>query len=76
MDINGNSVTGSTDGTSDSPCWDNGNIYTHSANVTPLVTGNGTYTLSGYATGVAGGGDPWSTTQVAPLMEGASPRSH
>jgi hypothetical protein len=72
MSINGNSVTGSTNGTDGSPCWENGNIYTHSADVTPFVTGNGTYSLSGYQTGNTGGGDPWDTSEVAPLMEGAS----
>lgn len=71
MAINGNNVTGSTDGTDVSPCWGNGNIYTHSANVTPFVTGNGTYTLSGYQTGTTGGGDPWASS-TAPMMEGAS----
>jgi hypothetical protein len=71
IDINGNNVTGSTVGTDASPCWGNGSIYTHSANVTPFVTGNGSYTLSGYPTGATGGSDPWSTA-VAPLMEGAS----
>ncbi len=72
MDINGTSVTGSTDGTDVSPCWGNGNIYTHSANVTSLVNGNGTYSLAGYATGATGGGNPWGAGAVAPLMEGAS----
>lgn len=71
ININGTGVNGSTDGTDASPCWGEGNIYTHSADVTSVVKGNGTYTLSGYATGTADGNDPWSAA-VAPMMEGAS----
>ena len=44
------------------PCW-NGvtNGYAYRADVTPLVTGNGNYALSGFASGVTNGADPFTT---------------
>jgi hypothetical protein len=72
MTINGHGVVGSLNGTDVSPCWPPPTIYTYSANVTPFVTGNGTYTLSGYPTGLTGGQDPFVNPDAKPLIEGAS----
>ena len=74
MMVNGHSVTASLDGTDLTPCWPAPTIYIYSANVTPFVTGNGAYTLSGYPTGLTGGQDPWGSGNgnANPLMEGAS----
>jgi hypothetical protein len=62
MKINGNGTTSSLDGQDLSPCWpepgSSQTIFSYSANVTPFVNGNGTYTLSGYPTGLTGGQDP------------------
>jgi hypothetical protein len=75
--IDGHSLSGTTDGTDASPCWPNAatpgySIYSRSAEVTAFVTGNGSYTLSGYPTGDTSGTDPFTTTAAAPYMEGAS----
>jgi PKD domain len=77
MMINGHSVAGNLDATDVSPCWplvSPPTIYSFSANVTPFVTGNGAYTLSGYPTGLTGGQDPWASGNdtAYPLIEGAS----
>ncbi|MGA8925633.1 MAG: hypothetical protein WB462_05380, partial [Solirubrobacterales bacterium] len=76
MLIDGHSTTSQLDGTDLSPCWpapgSPWNVFAYSANVTPFVTGNGTYTLSGYPTGLTGGQDPWANNDANPLMEGAS----
>ncbi len=74
MMINGHSAAGHLDGTDRSPCWPPPTIYTYSANVTAFVAGNGTYTLSGYPTGLTGGQDPWGSGNdtANPLIEGAS----
>jgi hypothetical protein len=74
MMINGHSAAAHLDGTDVSPCWPPPTIYTYSANVTAFITGNGTYTLSGYPTGLTGGQDPWGSGNgnANPLIEGAS----
>jgi hypothetical protein len=74
MMIDGHSASGHFDGTDRTPCWPPPTIYTYSANVTPFVAGNGTYTLSGYPTGLTGGEDPWGSGNgnAKPLIEGAS----
>jgi hypothetical protein len=60
LNLNGTPVTGALIGSGPDTCWGRTNSFTFRADVTPLVTGNGTYTL----TGVAGGGSI--------LQEGAS----
>jgi hypothetical protein len=76
MMINGNGTTSHLDGQDVSPCWpapgSSQTIFSYSANVTPFVNGNGTYTLSGYPTGLTGGQDPWANMNANPFMEGAS----
>ena len=76
MMIDGHGTASHLDGTSLSPCWPSAgstqSIFDYSANVTPFVHGNGSYTLSGYPTGVTDGSNPWSHMNNNPFMEGAS----
>jgi hypothetical protein len=51
LNINGQPVIGSLIGSGPDTCWGRSNSFTFRADVTPLVTGNGTYTLSDFATG-------------------------
>jgi hypothetical protein len=51
MNVNGNPVTGTLIGSGPDTCWGRTNSFTFRADVTPLVSGNGTYTLTGFATG-------------------------
>lgn len=66
--FNGVPITGALVGQDDDPCWDMAGAtttFSYRADVTGLVlpTVNGAYTLSGFATGIAGG---------LPIDEGAS----
>jgi hypothetical protein len=76
MMIDGHSTASHLDGTSVSPCWpgpgSTQSIFDYSADVTPFVSGNGSYTLSGYPTGVTDGSNPWAHMNDNPFMEGAS----
>ncbi len=51
LSLNGTPVSGSLIGAGPDTCWGRSNSFTFRADVTPLVTGNGTYTLTGVATG-------------------------
>jgi hypothetical protein len=51
LKLNGNAVTGSLIGAGPDTCWGRQNSFTFRADVTPLVTGNGTYTITDFATG-------------------------
>lgn len=69
----GVTVSGTKVGSGSAPCWSNVTTgYAYRANVTRQVTGNGNYALSGFASGRTNGADPWSTTTIPPLAEGAS----
>jgi hypothetical protein len=69
----GVSITGTKIGSGGTPCWGSTTSgYAYRANVTAKVTGNGSYALSGFASGVTSGADPFTTAQVPPLAEGAS----
>jgi RHS repeat-associated protein len=75
--FDGASITGSPIGTGSSPCWPNfGETgyfnYAFQANVTSLVTGNGSYDLSGFASGATNGEDPFQVGSPFPELEGAS----
>jgi hypothetical protein len=70
--VNGNSVTGTEWASGASPCWPVSSNFSYEANVTSLVTGNGSYHLAGFATGQSDGADPWNTGSTPPLLEGAS----
>jgi hypothetical protein len=72
MIINGHSTASSLLSSDVSPCWPPPSIFTYRANVTPFVNGNGTYTLSGYPTGLTGGQDPWTNMNAAPEIDGAT----
>ena len=70
----GSAITGTKVGSGASPC---GNAavttgYAYRATVTTMVTGNGSYALSGFASGTTSGADPFTTAAVPPLTEGAS----
>ena len=75
MAIDGSSVTPSLDGMDTSPCWppdSSQTIFMRSANVTPFVNGNGSYTISGYPTGLSAGENPFANPNANPFMEGAT----
>jgi YVTN family beta-propeller protein len=68
-------VTGTLSASGGNPCWDGYGIsgnYAYEADVTGLVTGNGSYKLTGFASSVTDGTDPWSIFEPPPLLEGAS----
>lgn len=70
--INGTAITGTAWATGASPCWPVGNNFSYEADVTSLVTGNGSYNLSGFASGQSDGADPWNVGSTPPLLEGAT----
>jgi hypothetical protein len=51
--LNGKPVAGSLLGSGPDTCWGRTNSFTFRAEVTPLVAGNGTYTIGGIPTGAA-----------------------
>jgi hypothetical protein len=70
--FNGSQITGTAWATGGDPCWGNSANFSYEADVTSLVTGNGSYDLSGFASGETDGADPWNVGTVAPMLEGAS----
>lgn len=70
--LDGTPIVGSPMGSGASPCWPTNANYSFYADVTSLVGGNGSYTLSGFASGGTDGSDPWSFGSPAPEAEGAS----
>ena len=77
--INGAAITGTKVASSQSPCWPDayGNyppIWSYRADVKSKVNKavNGTYSLSGFASGLTNGADPWVAPVTLPLLEGAS----
>jgi hypothetical protein len=76
--FNGTAITGTTVATGSSPCWpsfagESGYAnFSYEANVTSLVTGNGSYTLAGFASGSTAGEDPFTVDSPFPEFEGAS----
>ena len=70
--FNGRTITGTALGSDVSPCWPAPNNYGYVADVTNLVSGNGSYSISGFASGVTNGQDPWNSGSPAPEAEGAS----
>jgi hypothetical protein len=68
-------VNGTVLGTAASPCWSGNTITVFKGNVPlSIANGNGSYQISLLpgASGSTAGGDPWLTTPVLPLFEGAS----
>ncbi|MGA7410000.1 MAG: hypothetical protein WBW33_05905, partial [Bryobacteraceae bacterium] len=51
LSMNGNPITGTLLGSGPDTCWDRTNSFSFRADVTSLVTGNGTYALTGVAIG-------------------------
>jgi lysophospholipase L1-like esterase len=70
--FNGKAITGTGWASGASPCWPVSGNFSYEADVTSLVTGNGSYRLSGFATGESDGADPWTVGSTPPLLEGAS----
>lgn len=72
--FNGNAIKGTNYSIGGDPCWYVGSMFAYRADVTEFITGNGTYNLSGFASGIITGGSPWDQTigVVAPLCEGAT----
>jgi lysophospholipase L1-like esterase len=70
--LNGQVFTGTQWASGASPCWPVSTNFSYEADVTGLVTGNGSYKLAGFATGQNDGADPWTSGSAAPLDEGAS----
>jgi pimeloyl-ACP methyl ester carboxylesterase len=70
--LNGVPLTGKLIGTHGDPCWGNTTNYAYRADVTELVSGNGSYELSGFASGYTDGRDPWVGGSIAPMTEGGS----
>jgi len=71
MTFNGNPIRGDMYQQGGDPCWDGGS-WAFRADVTPFVTGNGAYTVSGYPTGSTSGLNPWDFPSPTPMMEGAT----
>jgi len=69
--FNGQEITGTLQGTDASPCWGDGYIYSFAADVTPYVV-NGANSLTGFASGLTTGENPWDDNVIAPLAEGAT----
>jgi hypothetical protein len=70
--LNGHALTGTQWASGGSPCWPVAANFSYEADVTSLVTGNGSYNLAGFATGQSDGADPWTSGTSPPLAEGAS----
>lgn len=70
--VNGTAVAGKLWASGASPCWPAGANFSYEADVTSVVNGNGSYKLTGFATGQSDGADPWTSGSTAPLDEGAS----
>ena len=68
----GSPIVGTRVGAGAGPCWGTTYGFAYRANVTNFVPGNGTYALTGFASSRTDGADPFTTTAVAPLAEGAS----
>ncbi len=71
MMVNATSTPGTLVAPGGDPCWDSGS-WAYEADVTLVVTGNGSYTVLGYPTGSTSGLDPWHNPSPTPIMEGAS----
>ncbi|MBN2463425.1 MAG: hypothetical protein JXB43_07480 [Dehalococcoidia bacterium] len=71
--FNGAQIEGTLIGSGSDPCWDSVIMnYAYRADVTSLVTGNGVYSLTDFASSRQDGCDPWICTEGSTLMEGAS----
>jgi lysophospholipase L1-like esterase len=70
--VDGSPITGTSWASGSSPCWPVSANFSYEADVTSLVTGNGSYALAGFATGDSDGADPWTDGSDPPLLEGAS----
>lgn len=72
--FNGTAIQGALVGSGGDPCWGQAANFAYRADVTKLVTGNGTFKLAGFASGDRSGKFPWAEpfSAVPPLAEGAT----
>ena len=70
--INGEVIVGARFGSCADPCWNAGATWTYRADVTEHVTGNGSYRLTAFASGLRTAESPWSGNNVLPYAEGAT----
>jgi uncharacterized repeat protein (TIGR03803 family) len=70
--FNGQQITGQLVATGGDPCWNVLSNFAYRADVTSLVTSNGIYALTNFASNITDGTDPWIERGSAPMMEGAS----
>jgi hypothetical protein len=71
--FDGTAITGTEWASGATPCWSAvSSNFSYEADVTSLVTGNGGYSLTGFASGDTDGRDPWNVGSDAPMLEGAS----
>ena len=70
--FNGTAITGTAWASGGSPCWPVTGNFSYEADVTSLVTGNGSYSLSAFASGESDGADPFTSGSTPPMLEGAS----
>ena len=70
--LNGVPLTGSSVGSDFGPCWSPPTINTYIATVPTSAVINGPNTLTGFASGITSGANPWGSPTTAPLLEGAS----
>lgn len=70
--FNGAAITGTAWASGGSPCWPVTGNFSYKADVTSLVTGNGSYGLSAFASGQSDGADPFTSGSTPPMLEGAS----
>jgi endoglucanase len=68
----GTPITGTQWASGASPCWSPSSNFSYEADVTSLVSGNGSYQLANFATGQSDGADPWNVGSTPPLLEGAT----
>lgn len=70
--LDGQHFQGQFIGYGPTPCWPASYNYAFWTNVTPLVSGNGAYSLAGFASGATNATDPFLDGSPAPELEGAS----
>jgi len=67
-------ISGLQIGSGADPCWNAGQGFSYWSDITTIVAaeGNGTYNLSGFASGRTDGADPFVVGSPTPMAEGAS----
>ena len=71
--LNGQAATGQLIGTTSDTCWGVQNNFVYRANVTNLVTGNGSYAVAGLPGNLAGGNDSQGASLVVVYRQNTAP---